>query len=254
MRKRKRGHREGNMKKLTLIGAGLAALVFASTAFAYSHVFFLSTIKYSDFNNVSENIYIDPKLEHIEYRRILSLLDKSKSRIINKFGAFTASPVIVITGTPENSNKYGLGTFPGKAFAAPWQEYVVINHQVHDINLMAHELMHAQLREILGYWAYQTKFPTWFDEGIAMQVDLREQYNVGYHSFSQQELNRVKTLNKPSKFWTNSKEQDIKNYRTAKAAVQEMLTIYSPKELYSMLLRIRQGEKFGSVFNLKSKV
>ena len=230
------------MRKLTLIGVGLSALLFASTVFAYSHVLFLSTIKYSDFNNVSGNIYIDPKIEKIEYERILSLLDKAKSRITNKFGAFTALPVIVITGTPENSNKYGLGTFPGKAFAAPWQEYVVINYQSHDVNLIAHELMHAQLREILGYWVYQTKIPTWFDEGIAMQVDFREQYNVDYQSFSQQELNRVKTLDKPSKFWTSSKEQDIKNYRTAKATVQEMLSKHSPKELYSKLLRMRQGK------------
>lgn len=240
------------MRKRTLL-IGLATLVFASSAFAYSHVIFLSTIKYSGFNNISDNIYIDPEIKKTEYKRIFSLLDKSKSRIINKFGSFTASPVIVVTGTPENANKYGLGTFPGKAFAAPWQEYVVINHQVHDINLMAHELMHAQLREILGYWAYQTKIPTWFDEGIAMQVDLREQYDVDYQSFSQQELNRVKTLNNPSKFWTSSKEQDIQNYRTAKAAVQEILTKHSPKELYSMLLKIRQGEKFKSVFNLNYK-
>lgn len=240
------------MKKLVLIGIGLAALVFTGTALAYSHVLFLLTLEYSDFNNVSKNIYIDPALEKNEYDNILTLLDKSKAIITNKYGAFTAMPVIVITGTQENAKKYGLGTFPGKAFAAPWEEYVVINHEVHDINLLAHELMHAQVRDTLGYWAYQTRIPTWFDEGVAMQVDHRDHYQIDYKSFSKVEINRVKSLNSPSKFWTSSKEKDVKNYRAAKAAVQQMLAKHPPKTLYSMLSRIRQGEKFNKVFNVKT--
>ena len=237
------------MKKLAGIVTGIAIFVFAGTAFAYSHIFWLSTIEYSDFNNVSKNLYIDPALEESEYKVILDLLNESKERIRNKYGSFIAFPVIVITGTEKNSRKYGLGTFPGKAFAAPWEQYVVVNSQAHDVNLLAHELMHAQIREVLGYWAYQTKIPTWFDEGVAMQVDYRERYKVDYKSFSPQEIDRVKMLNSPSIFWTDSKEQDIKNYRAAKAAVQEILSFYSPKELYSMLLRIREGEKFISVFS-----
>ena len=241
------------MKKLAIIVTGIAALVFAGTTFAYSHVFWLSTIEYSDFNNISNNIYIDPQLEKSEYEKIITLLSKSKARIISKYGSFTAMPVIVITGTKDNAKKYGLGAFPGKAFAAPWEEYIVINHQAHDVNLVAHELMHAQVREILGYWAYQIKIPTWFDEGVAMQVDHRESYKVDYKLFSQQEMNRVKTLNSPAKFWTNSKEQDIKNYRTAKAAVQKMLAQYPPNTLYTMLLKIRQGGEFSSIFSSKIK-
>ncbi len=241
------------MKRLAAIAIGFGALVFAGAAFSYSHVIWLSTIEYSDFNNISGNIYIDPKLEKPEYEQTLVLLNESKERIRYKYGDFTAMPVIVITGTSDNSRKFGLGVFPAKAFAAPWEQYIVINHQALDIDLLAHELMHAQMREILGYWAYQTKIPTWFDEGIAMQVDLRERYKVDYKLFTQRELNRAKTLTSPGKFWTISKEQDIENYRAAKAAVQKLLAEYSPKELYSMLLRIRQGEKFGSVFTPKTR-
>ena len=237
------------MNKLARIVTGFAIFVFAGTAFAYSHVFWLSTIEYSDFNNISKNIYIDPALEESEYAAILDLLSESKERIRSKYGSFTAFPVIVITGTAKNSRKYGLGIFPGKAFAAPWAQYVVVSNQAHDVNLLSHELMHAQMREVLGYWAYQTKIPTWFDEGVAMQVDYRERYKVDYKSFCPQEMDRVKILDSPADFWTDSKEQDIKNYRTAKAAVQEILSLYPPKALYSMLLKIREGEKFINVFS-----
>ncbi len=241
------------MKKLTIIGVGFVVLVFAGAAFAYPHVFFLSTIKHSNFNSASQNIYIDPNIGESEHKNILALLDNSKERIINKYGEFTATPVIVVTGTLENAKKYGLEAFPGRAFAAPWEQYVVINYQTHDINLLAHELMHAQVRKVLGYWAYLTKIPTWFDEGVAMQVDFRERYQVDYKSFSQEEISRVKTLSSPTTFWTNSREQNLKNYRAAKAAVQKMLSIYQPEKLYPMLLRIKQGENFNNVFNLTTK-
>ncbi|MCF6345304.1 MAG: hypothetical protein L3J00_02405 [Thiomicrorhabdus sp.] len=242
------------MKKLAIIVIGFVAIVFAGATFAYSHVFWLSTIENSDFNNVSENIYIDSNLEKNESEKILILLSESKERIRNKYGSFTAMPTIVITGTPDNAKKFGLGNFPGKAFNAPWKNYIVINHQKINVSLFAHELMHAQMREILGYWTYQTKIPTWFDEGIAMQVDLRDHYKVDYKLFSQQEINRVKTLNSPSEFWTSSKEENLKNYRSAKAAVQEILATYPAKELYSMLSKVRQGKEFSSVFSLKTKV
>lgn len=242
------------MKKLLLIVIGFVALVFTGSVFTYPHVFFLSTIEHSDFNNISKNIYIDPDFKKSEYESVLSLLDKSKARIINEYGAFTARPVVVITRTPENAKKYGLGTFPGKAFAVPWEQYIVVNHQSNDIDLLTHELMHAQMREILGYWAYQTKIPTWFDEGVAMQVDHRDHYKVDYESFSQEELKRVKNLDTPSKFWTNSKEENLKNYRAAKAAVQQILTVVPPEELYAMLSRIRQGEQFNSVLSLNKGI
>ena len=237
------------MRKKWLIGFGIVALFFASTAFAYSHVLWLSTIAYSDFKQISDNIFIDPELNKHEYERILTLIDESKSRIRNTYGSFTALPVVVITGTPENAKRYGLGVFPGKAFAAPWEEYVVVKFQADNVDLLAHELMHAQTREILGYWAYQTRIPTWFDEGMAMQVDFRERYKFNIESFSKQEINRVKVLSRPSNFWTDSKEQDIKNYRAAKAAVQKILSKYSPEVFYSMLLEVRHGKQFSSVFN-----
>ncbi|HFD32904.1 MAG TPA: hypothetical protein ENJ28_09405, partial [Gammaproteobacteria bacterium] len=59
------------MRKLSIIGIGLAALIFTGTAVAYTHVFWLSTIEYSDFNNVSEKIYIDPNIDREEYKGVL---------------------------------------------------------------------------------------------------------------------------------------------------------------------------------------
>lgn len=236
------------MRKTSIIGFVLATLLFSGATYAYSHVFWLATIGSSSFIKKSEHIFIDPELEEVEYQRALLAINEGKERIRRTFGSYKATPVIVITGTSENAQKYGLGAFPAKAYAAPWNEYVVVNYQAENVDLIAHELMHAQMRETLGYWAYQTGIPTWFDEGVAMQVDLRDRYEIDPVSFPSEEIERVKSLSKPSKFWTDSKEQDINNYRAAKAAVYQMLEKYPPNSLYSMLLNIRQGQEFSDVF------
>lgn len=236
------------MKKILIIGAVLASLLFMGVAFAYSHVLWLTTIEGSSFIKASEYIFVDPELEELEIEQALSAISEGKERLRKTFGSYTANPVIVITATSENANKYGLGRFPAKAYAAPWNQYVVVNYHVENIDLIAHELMHAQIREILGYWAYQTRIPTWFDEGVAMQVDYRDRYKIDTLSFPQKEIERIKTLTSTSKFWTDSKEKDINNYVGAKAAVHQVLDKYPSNSLYSMLLTIRQGQDFNDVF------
>jgi len=236
------------MKKVSTIGAVLASLLFTGTAFSYSHVLLLAAIESSSFIKESEYIFVDPDLEELEIKRALSAISEGKERISKTFGSYTANPVIVITGTSESANKYGLGRFPAKAFAAPWNQYVVVNYHVSNIDVITHELMHAQIREILGYWAYQTRIPTWFDEGVAMQVDYRDHYKIDVLSFPQKEFDRIITLTSPSKFWTDSKEKNINNYVGAKVAVHQVLEKYPSKSLYSMLLKIRQGQGFNDVF------
>ena len=236
------------MRKISVISTLLLSLLFAGTAFAYSHILWLATIEDSSFIKLSENVFIDPALEELERQQAISAISKGKERIRKAFGSYTATPVVVITGTVQNAKKYGLGGFSAKAFAAPWNQYVVVNYQIENVDLIAHELMHAQLREVVGYWIYQTEIPTWFDEGLAMQVDFRNRYDIDHLSFPQKEIERVKTLIKPSKFWTDSREKDINNYLAAKAAVYQMLTKSQGSSLYVLLLKVSQGHSLNEVF------
>lgn len=236
------------MRKVSIIVTLLISLLFAGVAFSYSHALWLAAINDSEFINLSENIFIDPALEELDRQQVLSAISEGKERISKAFGSYTATPVIVITGTTKNAKRYGLGGFSAKAFAAPWNQYVVVDYKIENIDLIAHELMHAQLREVIGYWNYQTRIPTWFDEGVAMQVDFRDRYEIDTLSFPQEEIERVKTLTSPSKFWTDSREEDINNYLAAKAAVHQILAKSQEKSLYSMLLKVSQGHSFYEVF------
>ncbi len=47
-----------------------------------------------------------------------------------------------------------------------------------DINILSHEISHTVLYRKIGWYRLHFKIPTWFDEGLAMQVDDRDYYSI----------------------------------------------------------------------------
>ena len=109
------------------------------------------------------------------------------------------------------------------------------------IDVTAHELVHAEVVNRVGYLTRLLEIPTWFDEGVAMQVDYRPKYHI--NKIDQKELERATSLTSAGKFWTNSAEENIKNYRASKAAVSKLFPDID-KRLYSILSRIEAGDSF----------
>ena len=207
----------------------------------------LTTIESSDFTSLPGKIYVDPAIEEEQQKKMLVALEKTKKRIANLIGRYSATPIIIFVATDENIKKYGVEVFPGKTYIAPWETYVVVSTKIQSVDLLAHELMHAQISSLVGYWAYMTELPAWFDEGLAMQLDNRQRYDIENIEFSSQEILRIKSIESPSKFRTSSKEQDIKNYRAAKAAVKNLLEKIETPELINRLEKMKQGVEFSRV-------
>jgi len=252
------GNLESNqMDKVTIYGLGIFAMLFAIifvyAASKYSRIFWCATIGLSDFNEVERNVYIDNKLENSESARLQLLINQAKSRINNKYGLMTSSPVVIVVDNKNTAEKYGLG--PGHqtvgAYITPWGEYLVVSSSTQDVNLLAHEYFHIEISKRIGYLVFKTKLPVWLDEGLALQVDYRERYKLDNRPLDSSEIDRVKKLNRSSEFFTDNNEQTIKNILAAKAAVYEILNQHSSKSLYSLFSRVRKGEDIADVFSGK---
>jgi len=216
-------------------------LGLSGTAYAYANIFRLALIDHSDFREFDGNLYLSGTLSNEAEHNVISLLEAAKERITEHYGLSTAQPVVIVLNNQEEQKDYGLHDSPGKLFIAPWNNYLLLNYQVMNIDVTAHELIHAEVVSRVGYFKRQTKIPTWFDEGAAMQVDHRPRY-VLTDAIDQSEFDRVIRLNTPSKFWSSDKNQNIQNYRSAKSAVFEVLR-NSNDDLYAMLAMIRKGEE-----------
>lgn len=240
------------MKKIICCIIVAFSLTFAGTAYPFSPVVRAALIGFSDFHKVGDNLYFESNLNKTEQESIITLLYAAKARISKTFGEPIAEPTIIVVGSAKTANDYGLHDVPGKFFFTPWGNYLVLNQTQLSLDVTAHELVHAEIAQRLGYVSRFRDIPTWFDEGVALQVDFRSHYMFDCVTFNKVEIERVKRLDNPSQFWSKDKDQNIKNYQAAKAAVCELFKRISPSSLYDYLKKIRQGANFYDVFEVKN--
>ena len=90
-------------------------------------------------------------------------------------GDFEPMQIMVGAGDrfAQNFTEYGVTHF------SPWGgPFIVIGPKGTNVDVLAHEIMHARQFHRWGYIGRETSVPTWLDEGWAMQVDYRGGYGL----------------------------------------------------------------------------
>jgi len=229
----------------------LLLVVAGATAYAYPKLVRSSLIGFTDFRAIGDKLYVSPSIATDEEESIKSLFAEARTRIGFHFGPPTASPTIIVIDTDAQAENYGLGGAPGSMVITPWGNYVLLHIRKGGLDVAAHELVHAEIAERLGYLNRMRKFPTWLDEGIALQVDYRSEYSELF-DVDEQELARVTALHSPKTFWTSDRDLTIQNYRSSKAAVN--MTFFkkgTQSALYSLLARINEGEDVSRLIGVR---
>lgn len=158
------------------------------------------------------------------------LIQASRARLESHFGPLTAEPVTTFFDTPDaywplQPNTYGSTSFIGH------KTCVLIGPNGQNIDVTAHELMHAEIAARMGYWRRARELPIWLDEGLAMQVDFRERYNL---EANQQRID-VQTLSSAKAFFVADDAQLTLHYASAKAAAQHWLDQVGKENLFEIL-------------------
>ena len=225
-------------------------MLTSGTAYGFSNVTRYVFIDFLDFKKIQNNLYVSEHISSGEHQNIQTLIQNARFRITEHYGKPEANPVIIVIGNQQEAEDYGLYDTPGSLFFMPWQNYLVLHYPKCGVDVASHELVHAEMVDRLGYFKRQEEIPTWFDEGVALQVDFRQNYRINLDQFEKSEILRVRTLDSPEKFWSEDKQQNMRNYQAAKAAVAMVFESLSKKELYSVLAGIKEGDKFAKTFNL----
>ena len=169
------------------------------------------------------------------------LLSAASSRIDKLFGARQANPVIVFNAPerfwPLSLNEYGSTSFLGQ------KTCVMIGAKGRNLDVVAHELMHAEIVHRVGYWRRLTALPVWFDEGLAMQVDFRPRYRLPQGASS----TYVKTLDSSRDFFVADDQQLTNHYAAAKAEVALWVSGVGHATVYQQLERLASGVAFAAV-------
>ena len=111
------------------------------------------------------------------------LFDQSRARVAGLFRTTESEPFVACLSSPA----LGIDISHGQTrFAPGLPSVVLIGPKGMNEDVIAHELVHAELASRLGVIKRQLKVPIWVDEGLAMQVDHRLDYNAealaAYHA------------------------------------------------------------------------
>ena len=223
----------------------LPLLVSTSAVAGYKYdTIACSLIGYSGFIQIEKNVYVSPEASSEHREELLSLLAQAKARVMATYGQVSATPVII-----SGHNMSSLGVCASNEYAStkflPGASYIVLGPKGHSIDIVAHELVHSEISEVVGYWARTINLPVWFDEGAAMQVDYRKQYDALHSEDS--ELS-IRELRYSWQFFEGDDNRLTRHYAGAKNEVRRWIGAGSHKKVFALLDRIKRGERFDDVY------
>lgn len=176
-----------------------------------------------------------------EQDRYIRLTLESRERIANTFGEPKARPVLVYFSRPDGFGPFKLNAFGSTQFIGP-RACVMIGPKGQNIDVVAHELMHAEIHERAGFWNRFMKIPTWFDEGLAMQVDYRPKYVLAAEDAHAKD--EVRQLTSFSSFFKGGEKVVVSNYAKARVLVADWVAKVGKASVYQRLYQLRDGQSF----------
>jgi hypothetical protein len=233
-----RPHPAGMLAFMLLLGAAAALAVGGPGAVA------CSLVHTGGLAALPDGTLVEPGRTAQEQAEVLRLLAEARERITLTYGPPRAQPAVVFLQVPRRHglplNSYGSTSIVGS------RACVVIGPQGHNTDVVAHELMHAEVFARTGFWRHLRHVPAWFDEGVAMQVDRRPAYALP--ADGRVDTAFVRQLDTQRAFNATADDAQLtRHYAAAKAEVTQWLSGVGAQSLYARLDRLGQGEAFDDI-------
>ena len=176
--------------------------------------------------NSSKIFIIEKKYLHSIIQQLSKLKSDAEKKVYEFWkDAGDINYKLIYCETEQDYENYGRAGSPAVT-NMKMGAYVVIPGNMFDVNILSHEISHTVLYRKIGWYRLHFKIPTWFDEGLAMQVDDRDYYSIDTLLNKKAAgiiLPDVTQMDTPEKFHNGSTEQIMLNYSTAKYVVHEWL-------------------------------
>lgn len=215
--------------------------IFALILFTQRHPLTCKLVGLGSYVEIAPEIFLSPKLPIEKHATIKSLIVKGKNRVNNTFGDMVSTPTIVIVANDEEAAYFGANS-TATTHLTPLGACLILGPQGHNIDVIAHELVHAEVLHRVGWLTHLFNIPIWFNEGVALIVDHREPFLIKNIKSTPEEIKTVKDKYYGFDFF--DEQNTHKNYLAARLAVNGL----EPSSLYEKLSQIHDGKSFEEVF------
>jgi hypothetical protein len=221
-------------------------LIFSAAIFtlAPKEIIRCYLVRWSDLEEISPNLFVDPQMPETQRQSLLSSLTESETRIETLYGDITANPVIIAGHTMEVMKTYGGNLYnrTGRTYLTLARTFIILGPDgMRSVDALSHELVHAEFSERIGHWN-RSEIPNWFDEGLAVQFDDRISLAVWRTRTDDGEtapdLDQIGTI----------EHNDWLGYATSKHEVQRWLDIVGQSGFLEFLQAIRNGDDFNETY------
>jgi len=207
-------------------------------------------IDYSNFKK-DGRLYFNSNTPENKVDTVKLLIALASDRVAEFWGQKTCNPKFIYCESEGDFKKYGSPYKVPALTHIKLGSCIVVSNQGIDLDIIAHEISHAEFYERIGFYNWSCKIPRWFDEGLAMQNDYRNYYSedtLKLKSDNYKNLPDVKKLRSGKQFNEDgSQEQIMLNYMAAKHEVKNW---YTKEKLDQLIKDINSGKTFEEAFGL----
>ncbi|MGL4410198.1 MAG: hypothetical protein ACRCTU_17580 [Zoogloea sp.] len=227
-------------KKLFSLMLALGLCLLAAPARAFDYVSACLFIDSAGLHPMPDGSLTDVDAE-ADQQHLMQLTRDARARIEATFGAPEARPIVVFFKGRDGFGKYHLNPYGNTQFIGS-RACVMIGPEGQNVDVVAHELMHAELNHRAGTLKRALQIPTWFDEGLAMQVDYRPRYRISAEAMK--DADGIRECRSYDAFFSHDPKTVVEHYTAARYVVGQWLEKVGQRSVYDRLQRMSQGESF----------
>ena len=234
------------------IAAILILVAAAVYFFQFNQYGYLMTVPYrSAFTEIANHVYINRNVK-LDQQEILDLIGQAEERVKVFFGdlRFPDDTIFIICDDENLTRKLGEDHATVSFSVLSEKHYICISDEYLELDILAHEITHAELRSRLSAKA-QKAIPTWFDEGLALQNDYRERYSEAqWIAQTDNGKNTVplEDMDTPAEFYAGEAEDRRFRYLNAKHELDVWMTTHGQHGLLELLDRLNGGADFNTAY------
>lgn len=235
------------MKKTLFILLAVLGITTVGHALALPQATRCLFIDFYDFER-SGRLYYRPDTSPEKMRELEQLIAMADERVASFWGNRASNPKIIFCENAEDYSTFGSAFSTPAATIMHIRPFIVLSGEGVDLDIIAHELAHAELFAQVGILNNTFQLPVWFHEGIAMQVDDRAYYSIDTLAAKTdgfQNLPDVKAMKTYAQFGHGTREEVMLHYMTAKYEVRNW---YTPNKLKQFILDLDRGLSFEAAY------
>ena len=230
---------------ILLVAAGVCFFQFIGTGYRM-------TVPWrASFEAVADNVYMNR--DHAGDRKeAIQMIDRAKERVETFFGDLRGleDTIIILCDDDRLLAKLGGDHDTINVVFPTRKHYICVSDEYLNVDVLAHELTHAELNARLSASAMR-RIPTWFDEGLSLQNDCREQYSEEQwvtQTDSGKNIVALEDMDTPLMFYAGEAADRRLRYLNAKHELAVWMAAHGQHGLLALLEQLNGGADFHTAY------